>query len=578
METRANYILIGAFTLLGFFGLLAFLLWFARVELDRQFAYYDINFDTVSGLGRASDVRFSGLPVGQVVDVGLSPEGDGRVRVRIEIAADTPVRADSIATIEAQGVTGVSFVGISAGTPDAPLLRTDDDAIPEIEAGRSMLQSLAEDAPEILAEVLTLVQDLRSLIGGENQDRIDNILANVEGATENFAMALDDFSIVTASVSGFAIEISRFNATLDELTGAVTQVLATADVTLEAYATLATDARDLVEAGTGTLNTAQSAVAEAERLLAGEVAETLAAARDTVVNIQGQVESISTEARVMIASFTDAGTAATARLIEAEATIAATDEMLDRLNETLETIDLAAVNFDALVSGDGSALVAESRVAVAEATEAIRSVNAVAETDLPAIVADIRAATDTAVRTIEQVGADLSSASGRVDGLAADASEALSSVTETFTNANTTLTAINDALAVGERTLASAERVFDGADRVINEDISGITADLRTTLANLDSAIARVSEDIPDITADLRAASETARQAFDEIGRLVTASGGPLRDFAANGLPQFTRLAQESRSLITNLERLTRTIERNPTRFLLDRQTPEFRQ
>ncbi len=579
METRANYILIGAFTLLGFFGLLAFLLWFARVELDRQFAYYDINFDTVSGLGRASDVRFSGLPVGQVVDVGLSPEGDGRVRVRIEIAADTPVRADSIATIEAQGVTGVSFVGISAGTPDAPLLTPETGVpIPEIESGRSMLQSLTEDAPAILEEVLTLVQDLRSLISGENQDRIDNILSNVEGATENFATALDDFSVVTASVSGFAIEISRFNATLDELTGAVTEVLASADVTLEAYAALANDARDLVEAGSGTLDIAESAVVEAERLLAGEVAETLAAARDTVVNLQGQVDSIGTEARVMIASFTDAGAAATARLVEAEATIAATDDMIVRLNDTLETIDTAALEFDALITGDGATLVAETRTAVAEATEAIRSVNAVAETDLPGIVADIRSATDTAVRVIEQVGTDLSSASGRVDGLVTDATEALDSVTETFDNANTTLTAINEALAVGERTLVSAERVFDGADRVINEDISAITADLRTTLANLDTAIAQVSEDIPGITADLRAASDTARQAFDEIGQLVTASGGPLRDFAANGLPQFTRLALESRSLITNLERLTRTIERNPTRFLLDRQTPEFRQ
>jgi phospholipid/cholesterol/gamma-HCH transport system substrate-binding protein len=585
METRANYILIGIFTLLGFFGLLAFLLWFARVELDRQFAYFDVNFDSVSGLSRASDVRFSGLPVGQVVNVALSPDGDGTVRVRIEIAADVPVRTDSVATIEAQGVTGVSFVGISAGSPDAPLLTAEPgEPIPQIEAGRSVLQSLTEDAPQILTEVLSLVQDLRDLIGGENQDRIDNILTNIEGATENFAIALDDFSVVTASVSGFAVEISRFNATLDELTGAFTQVLTTADETLEAYSAIATDARDLLEAGTGTLTTAQEAVAEAERLLAGEVAETLAAARDTVVNIQRQVDDIGTEARTMIASFTDAGTAATARLTEAEATIVAADAMIERLNETLETIDTAAAEFDAFITGDATEFVAETRAAVTEATETIRSVNALVEADLPTIVADIRSATGTATRVIEEVGADLSSASGRIEGLSADASAALTGVTETFGNANTTLAAINDALAVGERTLAAAERTldtaertFDGADRVINQDVSAITADLRATLARLDETIAQVSDDIPGITADLRAASDTARQAFEEIGTLVTASGAPLRDFAASGLPQFTRLAQESRSLVTNLERLTRQIERSPTRFFLDRQTPEFR-
>jgi len=135
METRANCILIGLFTLAGAIGALAFVLWFARVELDRQFATFDIALTSVSGLGDASAVRFGGLPPGQVVDVGLSPDGDGAIRVRIEVGADTPVRADSAATIEAQGITGVSCVAISAGTPGAALLVPGEDgAIPRIEA------------------------------------------------------------------------------------------------------------------------------------------------------------------------------------------------------------------------------------------------------------------------------------------------------------------------------------------------------------------------------------------------------------------------------------------------------------
>ncbi|RZV99166.1 MAG: MCE family protein, partial [Rhodobacteraceae bacterium] len=152
METRANYILIGAFALAGFLGILGFFLWFANIQLDRQFAYYDIDFPTVSGLSDASDVRFSGLPVGQVVDVRLSPKGDGTVRVRVEIGSATPVRTDSVATIEAQGVTGVSYVGISAGTPTSALLSAASPAdVPMIDPGQSVLQSLSQDAPEILA-------------------------------------------------------------------------------------------------------------------------------------------------------------------------------------------------------------------------------------------------------------------------------------------------------------------------------------------------------------------------------------------------------------------------------------------
>ncbi|WP_416883325.1 MlaD family protein [Marivita sp.] len=164
METKANFVLIGAFTLAGLLGILGFFLWFAQVELDRQFDYYDIRFSSVSGLSNASDVRFSGLPVGQVVDVRLSPNRDGTILVRVEVDAATPVRTDSIATIEAQGVTGVSFVGIGPGSPDAALLEpTDDKPVPEITAGRSTLQSLSEDAPRLLEETLQLVTDVGDL-------------------------------------------------------------------------------------------------------------------------------------------------------------------------------------------------------------------------------------------------------------------------------------------------------------------------------------------------------------------------------------------------------------------------------
>ena len=61
METRANYILVGAFTLAGILGALGFVLWIAQVGAHRQLAYYDILFDNVAGLSTAAAVRFNGL-------------------------------------------------------------------------------------------------------------------------------------------------------------------------------------------------------------------------------------------------------------------------------------------------------------------------------------------------------------------------------------------------------------------------------------------------------------------------------------------------------------------------------------
>ena len=102
---------------------LGFFVWLAKFQIDRQYAYYDVLFDNVSGLSRAADVRFSGLSVGQVVSLELDETGSGRVRVRVEVAADTPIHEGATAQLQAQGVTGVSLVSLSPGDPAKPLLR-----------------------------------------------------------------------------------------------------------------------------------------------------------------------------------------------------------------------------------------------------------------------------------------------------------------------------------------------------------------------------------------------------------------------------------------------------------------------
>ncbi|MCC5970422.1 MAG: MCE family protein [Pararhodobacter sp.] len=578
METRANFILIGVFTLAGFLGLLAFFMWFARFELDRQFAYYDIHFPTVSGLSRASDVRFSGLPVGQVVHVGLSPEDDGTVLVRVEIDAGTPVRADSVATIEAQGVTGVSFLAISAGSPDEPRLAlVSDRSPPVIDAGRSVLQTLTEDAPEILGGALVVLQQLSELLGEENQARVDSILANLEASSANFSSALDDLGSVSESVALAATGIAEFAERLDDITAAGTQTMETATATLTNLSDLATQAQGTLGQGDEALASVTATFDSARLFLDTELPALVSQLSEATAELRTNLAGLTADAQGLITEYTATGAAATARLNEAEATLVATDAMIAQLNETLATVGSAAGRFDTLLEEDGAALVAEARAAVAGANTAITTISAIAENDLPAIIADVRTATATANRVVTQVGGDLSTASGRIEGLAEGAASTMAALSETFGNANVTLAAINDALASGERTLEAAEMAFTGANRVINEDISGITSQLRQTMARLDTAIAQVSDDIPTVTAELRAAAETANAAFAEMAGIVGTAGGAVTNFATTGLPEYTRLAQETRTLITSLERLTRQIEREPARFFLDRQTPEFR-
>jgi uncharacterized protein YukE len=84
-------------------------------------------------------------------------------------------------------------------------------------------------------------------------------------------------------------------------------------------------------------------------------------------------------------------------------------------------------------------------------------------------------------------------------------------------------------------------------------------------------------DSLAGITADLRSAAKTANDTFDDLGQVVRQSGASVQEFTASGLPQYTQLARETRNLIDSLERIAQQIERNPARFFLNRQTPEFR-
>lgn len=233
METKANYVLVGAATLLAIIAALGFFLWLARVQIDRTYAQYDILFDSVEGLSRGSPVRFNGVDVGQVLSVDLSRADPSRVRVRIEVGADTPVRQGTVARRELQGVTGVSFVGLEGGAFDADRLPRDPDTgVPEIPSEASVVQGLIEDAPDLLREATGLLKDLSAFADEANRKSVANILSNVDVATARLDDALTDFADLTENVSTGVEQITAFTARLDKVADRAEATLASAEAVL----------------------------------------------------------------------------------------------------------------------------------------------------------------------------------------------------------------------------------------------------------------------------------------------------------------------------------------------------------
>ena len=579
METKANFVLIGAVTILGILGLLGLLVWFSKVEIDRQYAQYEILFESVSGLGMAGDVRYNGLSVGQVVGLALDADDPSKVRVRIEVAAGTPIKTDTTAQLNSQGVTGVGYVALSGGSPEAALLRDPEnpDDVPLITAERSVVQALTEDAPDLVSEAVTAIKEVRSFLGTENQTAVANVLQNLETASGKLEQALTDFSEISQTVSEGTAEISKFTGRLDEIGETIQTTLLKVNETLDIAKVSIAEVEPTMQSATEAFTTAEKTIGNVDSFVqtrVPQIADELSAA---IRSIDTATNELRVQLDTVLTQFGGSADAATQRLAELETTIATLDVTLAEARTSLAAVESASVSFEGLVDGEGAALVTEARTALKTVQDAIAGIDTVFQEDIPAIVADIRAAVTSASGVIDQASADVSAFTKRLDPMLASGEQTLQAATDTLTNANRTLANLDQALSTAESTLNAAERTFLDAEAIITTDLGPAIADVRSAAGQFNTTMATLSADIPEVTADLREAMTGALDVIEKINDTVAASAPPIQSFSQTGLPEFTKFAREAQQLVYQLEQLTKKMERDPARFFFGSDLREYR-
>lgn len=182
METRANYVAVGAFVLLLLAGAVVALLWLARGQFNREATYYDIYFSgSVTGLAQGSVVRYNGIQVGRVVEIRIDPQNTSQVRATIEIdQAATVIKSDVVASLEVQGLTGAAFIEITGGSQSAPpLQRREGERYPVIASRPSGLQQVVMNAPEALARLIDVADRLSLLFDQKNRVALSETLENL---------------------------------------------------------------------------------------------------------------------------------------------------------------------------------------------------------------------------------------------------------------------------------------------------------------------------------------------------------------------------------------------------------------
>src|SRR3954470_10255227 len=112
METRSNYIMVGAVTVALLVGTLLFIVWLTGLS-NKTTKCYDIYFPAVGGINKGSNVSFSGVPVGQVSKISLLPNRPEFVWVRIEVDQQTPVLEGTTAQIKSISLAGANEIQLN---------------------------------------------------------------------------------------------------------------------------------------------------------------------------------------------------------------------------------------------------------------------------------------------------------------------------------------------------------------------------------------------------------------------------------------------------------------------------------
>jgi len=554
METRANYVLIGVFTLLGIFAALGAILWLAKVHVERQYAYYDVLFDNVSGLSNAGDVRYNGLPVGRVVDLQLEQTDPSKVRVRLEVDATTPIKTDTIARLQALGVTGVSFVGLSGGSAEAA--RQPDGGT--IQSQRSTLDSLFEDAPELLNTAIDLLKDLREVVDRDNSAAVTQVLQNAASASERLDQVLSDFEGLSGDLSAAAHEVANFTSTLEQLSDTAEVTLNTATETLSTATEAIRQTEGAINAAVATLDSADSAFQTADGLMQNQLTAFVEQGTAAAQSLENIVETLEPTAQAILEAarviaedqlptlLTEVTAAAGTVNTQINSVGAEATQLMSQLEDLSTSVQARVEQTQTAIAAFETALTAgtETITAIGETSEAAtrfieREATNVANDAVEALDAARRAGQRLS-DAIDQANLTMSTIGRETTAFSTDARTLMATANDRLTEAEDTLSSLNAAIDQASETLQSVETTSDSVNTLITGDGAQLVAEARVAASNASDALVAINtavqQELPGLVEDVRSAASTANRAINDVGPVITDLGARLETLSEAGV------------------------------------------
>jgi phospholipid/cholesterol/gamma-HCH transport system substrate-binding protein len=393
METKANYAIVGFFTILVIGAAFGFVYWMAEYGRGGPMAPLAIRIPgSANGLSIGSPVRFNGIAVGSVRNLYIDNEDPEFSVAFTEVRADAPVTSGTRAVLEIQGLTGAAYIELSgggAGSGDKILARAIDTGEPAIlTADQSSVTNLLSTADRILKRADDAIGELQGFIV-DARAPLTNTVRNAETFSKSLAENAQGIDQFLKSVSALSDSVSGMSGRLDATLGAaedlfkalnsekIEQILGNTERATASFAEASGKIGPALDSFRETSETFQSFGKNADQTLLKVSRLVDAVDSQKVGKVVDDVSVASADARAAIAGFRDLSNSITGRKDDIDKAIDDFTQLANRLNNASTQVDGILKKVDSFLgSGDANSLSVEARKTLESIRLAAENLNA----------------------------------------------------------------------------------------------------------------------------------------------------------------------------------------------------------
>ncbi len=519
METRANYIAVGFFTLVALVAALAVVFWFGRYNETDNLVPIEVRIQgSVSGLAKGSLVQFNGIDVGRVEGLRLDYDDPRFVVVDAKVNSSTPIRTDTRATIGIRGLSGGAFIQLEGGTPDAQKLlgsEVQPGTIPQIEGDPAALADLLDRINGIANRTERIMSSLERVVEN-SESSINTTVKNIE----TFSTALASNSDGLEKFMNSAGEIAK---SLDGLSGKLS----------------------------GTISRAEEILQAVDPKTVGNTLENVAQFSNTLADQRAEIASIVKSVATTVQQLSVATQSLNSTLTKVDGVIdGVSPQQISRIFKDLESATKRANEI--AISVDPRTVQQTLDDLSQTASNARGIVSAIDKSAINSLITDLNAASKNVTTLLAALDA------GKINTAVEDISGA----------AKGAKSVIDDVSKVTSK-FSTRE---DDINKIIT-DASELTARLNQTSKKIDEAASRVNTLLGSgagdgLVADARETLATFRQAAQSLDRQIGSIGRGITKFTDRGLRDTQTLINNAGQSLNRIDRVIRNLERNPSSII----------